>query len=212
MLRDIEKEVLENGTYIRFCLCLEENADTKKLAKDILSIKNIKYAEAINSKVMIFILYVDDPYSPPICSDKVDKKGRKHNKQVQHAYYAMEKKFNDFMENNSIVDYCVFFTTTNFGSFITGLSGRIERKPNYKKERGEFIPYSKKDVCNITDLKNINSDYLMYEAEKHDWYTFHFLVHVWRHVALSADEISSSKPVRMVIGMPPDFLETVNKQ
>ena len=35
MLRAIEKEVLENGTYIRFCLCLEEDANTKKLAKDI---------------------------------------------------------------------------------------------------------------------------------------------------------------------------------
>ena len=41
MLRDIEKEVLENGTYIRFCLGLEEDVNTKKQAVLPVFVRNI---------------------------------------------------------------------------------------------------------------------------------------------------------------------------
>lgn len=189
MLRDIEKENLENGMYIRFCLCSEEDFDTKRLSKEITSIENIKYAEALNSKVMIFIFYVDDPFSFPNYSGKISNKTNKQCKHAQDAYWLFEKNLKDFMEKISINNYYVYFTTTNHGSFIVGLSGRIERKPEYKNAQSEYFPIRKKDLYNISALRNISMDYLMSKEAKHFPSTYSFLPHLWRYVALNADNL-----------------------
>ncbi|SEH38602.1 hypothetical protein [Selenomonas sp. KH1T6] len=193
MLRDIEKDKLENGMYIRFCLCTEDDFDTKKIAKELLTIENVKYSEAINSKVIIFIIYVEDPYAPPKTFEKVRNKRAMQNRYAQELICSDKvKQLKLFMEKHPIDKYYIYYTTTNWGSYLVGFSGRIEYKKNSSPQefKSEINILYKKDYCDIRTLRKIN-EWDLREIKETEPFKYSFLSHLWRYVALNADELKS---------------------
>lgn len=112
MLRDIEKENLKIGMYIRVLIRLIKESDKNKLLDSIKStnhnisgIKRIKYKEEIDEKTVLLIYYAPHTYT------------YKRSQDFLHLLNRIHK----FMENSS--GYLIDFMTTNRGDLDFSIIG-----------------------------------------------------------------------------------------
>lgn len=128
MLRDIEKEHLEIGMYIRVLVRLFKKSDMNDLldslksANRILCTKRIKYKEEIDEKTVLFIYYAPHTYTYNRLRDFLQLLDRIHK----------------FLEKSS--GYLIDFMTTNQGDLdfsVIGSKQYVKGKLNEEYYRVE---------------------------------------------------------------------------
>ena len=114
MLRDIEKENLEIGMYIRTLVRLIDEVDMRKLKsslrlkrnrEDIVSIKRIKHSEEIDDKTLLLIYYAPHTYA----SNRL------------HDFIKLLDRIHRYLKKSS--GYMIDFVTTNQGDLEFSVVG-----------------------------------------------------------------------------------------
>ncbi len=137
-LRDIETQELKRGMYVRYIINFDEECDTKIVAEYVMTMENVKYAETINKQEVLFVQYIDDPFSHHHFPDKLKSAIYfKHDTLIIRNLYTLKRQLNHFLTDQIGVSYHVSFVTTNHGSFKTTCAGYIkligdEQTPDYE--------------------------------------------------------------------------------
>ena len=116
-LRDIEKQEIKHGMYMRFKLMLPHRKDAEKIAESLKAIDNIHYTEDIYKHFVLFILYVEDPlFDNKEISDKNTIKA-KRNSYIKECLHELCRKLDALMKDLPISEYELEGVDSNKGSY-----------------------------------------------------------------------------------------------
>jgi hypothetical protein len=127
-LRDIEKQEIKRGMYMRFRLLLPKRKDAEKIAGFLKSIDNIHYTEDIYEHLVLFILYIEDPLFNNNEINNKDTIRVKRNYYIKECLREFHKKLDAIMKNLSISEYVLEGVDSNKGSY--GLNVYFNYFPN----------------------------------------------------------------------------------
>ena len=156
MLRDIEKEHLEIGMYIRVLVRLVDKSDMNTLLTSLKShgravyTKRIKYKEEINDKTILFVYYAPNTYNYNNLQDFLEL--------LSNIHQSLEKSSGYFID----------FITTNRGDLdfsIVGSKHYINGKltADYYKVYDSILTtltFYSQDAFNAAEKYKYLSDYL----------------------------------------------------
>lgn len=151
-LRDIEKQKLNRGMYMRFELCTFGRKDAERTAEALKSLENILYTEDIYEHTVIFILYVDDPFfnDNEIYDEKTIKE--KRESYIKANLHEFREKINALTKDLSIDEYELDGVDSNKGSYNLNVYFRyLTNRPDDEKyiiasdEEINAMPYDNPD-------------------------------------------------------------------